>query len=220
MHANTKGVCAGILRATLWVLLCCSVSAGAQNKPRPKSQPPVECRVQLGVVEQNEHKLTVRVRSNCPVTREQLKTALLDVKSSAFAAGAKPGELRVDLGRILEHPWLSTAFARAALNSKEWDKAQGKPRQRNINQFANALLRISGALEDLVPGWTLQGVSTEKVLVQPARNLPELAAAPGDKALVPYDAQLWLIYAAGTAGTVQAPGAAPTVVPPARLDDE
>jgi len=194
----------------------------AQTKPRPgapaKPAPAAECRAQVAVVEQNAGKLALRVRTNCPVAREQLKAALLEVKPSAFADGARPVELRVDLGRIVEHPWLSSAFARAALASKEWDKSQGKPRQRNINQFAGALLRISGALDGLAPGWTVQGVAAEKVLVQSARAMPELGVAPGDKALVPYDAQLWVQFAPAPTGAAQT-GEVGTVIPPARLDE-
>lgn len=210
---------AGVLAATALLL---PATGTAQTKPRPaapaKVAPAAECRAQVAVLEHNAGKLAVRVRTNCPVSREQLKAALLEVKPSAFADGARPVELRVDLGRIAEHPWLSSAFARAALASKEWDKSQGKPRQRNINQFAGALLRISGTLDGLAPGWAVQGVATEKVLVQSARAMPELGLAPGDKALVPYDAQLWVQYALAPAGAPQA-GEAGTVIPPARLDE-
>lgn len=201
-----------ILLAALCLLpLWCA----AQTKPRPAA---VECRVQTSPVDQSAGKLTVRVRANCPVTREQLKTAMRDLAPSAFAAGARPAELRVDLGRIVDHPWLSAALARAALASKEWDKTQGKPRQRNINQFAATLLRLGGTLDELMPGWSLNAISTEKVLVQPARAMAELKAVPGDKAQVPYDAQLVLTYVAATTDAVQAP-AAPAVIPPARLDE-
>jgi len=186
----------------------------AQTKPRP----PAECRVQTSVADQSAGILSVRVRANCPVSREQLKAALRELAPSAFAADARPAELRVDLGRLVEHPWLSTALARAALASREWDKARGRPRQRNVNQFSGTLLRLGGALDGLVPGWTLKAVSAEKVLVQSARAMPELGVAPGDKALVPYDAQLVLHYAAVAAPAGQAP-TSPSVVPPARLEE-
>lgn len=203
----------GGLRVAL-LLLTLSPWCVAQTKPKP----PAECRVQLSVVEQSPERLSVRARTSCPVAREQLRAALMDVAPSAFAGGAQPAELRVELGRIIEHPWLSTALARAALSSKEWDKARGAPRQRNINQLAGALLRLGGTLDDLPAGWTLKSVSVEKVLVQPARAMPELRAAPGDKALVPFDAQVWLQYVPSNAA-VAAPPAAPTVIPPARLDE-
>lgn len=187
----------------------------ADGKPAPGTA----CRGQLSVLEQDAEKLTLRVRASCPLTRAQLQSALTEVRGGAFAEGARPRILNLQLGRIVEHPWLSTALARAALNSREWDRVKGKPRQRQINEFTSTLLRVGGGLSDLLPGWTLQAVSTEKVLVQPAQSMPSLAAARGDKSLVPYDAQLWLRYAsdAPVPGTLPVPS--PTVVPPARLEE-
>lgn len=209
---RSRRIPGGLLAAFLLSTL--SPWSVAQTKPKP----PAECRVQLSVVEQSPTRLSVRARTNCPVTREQLRAALMEVAPSAFAGGAQPAELQVELGRVIEHPWLSTALARAALSSKEWDKARGAPRQRNINLFAAALLRLGGTLDELPAGWTLKSVSVEKVLVQPARAMPELRTAPGDKALVPFDAQVWLTYLPSV-GAAAEPPAAPTVIPPARLDE-
>ena len=33
----------------------------------------------------------------------------------------------IDVGRIVEHPWLSQQLAEAALRSPRWDAARGRP---------------------------------------------------------------------------------------------
>ena len=157
-------------------MACTSASAGAQET---RALPP--CRGQLNVIDQDALHLSVRVRANCPLGREQLAVTLADLKSNAFTQAGRPRELRIDLGRMADYPWLSTALARAALNSKEWDRIKGRPRQRPMNDYANALVRVSGALEGILPGWSLQSVSTEKVLVQPIANIPALTPARADK---------------------------------------
>lgn len=206
----------------VWVSLMWTLTPGltrpvwsADGKPVPITA----CRGNVSVLEQDLRQLTLRVRVSCPLTREQLQFALAEVRGGAFADGARPQILNLQLGRIVDHPWLSTALARAALNSREWDRIKGKPRQRQINEFTSTLLRVGGGLTDLLPGWTLQAVSTEKVLVQPAQGMPSLALARGDKSLVPYDAQLWLRYTSDAPAPGTLPAPAPTVVPPARLEE-
>ena len=108
-------------------------------------------------------------------------------------------------------------LARAALNSKEWDRKLGKPRQRNINQYVGALLRASGVLDKLVPGWALRSAAAEKVLVQPASQIPELGVS--DRALVPYDAIVWLHFVPEPSRPPEIGTQAPAVNPPARLDE-
>ncbi len=206
------GVCSLCSAMCLWSLLLAPVQA---TEPKP----PSDCRVDLKVIERGPPRLTVRLRNACPMSREQLSSALAELKPSTFADAARPQELHVDLGRVLGYPWLSMALAKSSLNSKEWDRKAGKPRQRNINQYVSALLRVSGVVDGLVPGWTLQAVSVEKVLVQPVTKMTALGASSADKSLVPFDAILWLRLASDSTRREEAGAEPPAVIPPAKLDE-
>lgn len=119
----------------------------------------------------------------------------------------------ISLGRVANLPWLSAALATAALQHPRWNARRGRVRHGDINAFVAALLsdpamreRLQAPFSDT--GWRVTGVSVEKVLVLPAREVfPETegsnASAGGANtggtstggnrgAKVPFDAQLWL----------------------------
>ncbi|MFN0316054.1 MAG: hypothetical protein ACKVQA_13585 [Burkholderiales bacterium] len=194
-------------------LMASSPSWGAERDiPVTKS-----CNATFLVENHDPRRLSLRLRAPCALGREQFKQIFAGLNPATLARDANHQEMSIGLGRVIEHPWLSVVLARAALNSREWDRKLGKPRQRNINQFAAALLRASGAFDKLVPGWVVQSASAEKVLVQTAGKMAALAN--NERALVPYDAIVWLHFLPDASSSQEAGTRAPAVNPPAKLEE-
>ncbi len=201
--------CVGLLMG-LWFM-------APSQEVEPKTPSVKPCRADFSVLDRETHRLSMRFRVSCPFDRKQFRLAFAQLEPSVVVGDSRPQEFSVDLGRIVEHPWLSTALATAALNSKEWDSKLGKPRQRNINQYVGALLRASGVLDSLLPDWALQSARAEKVLVQPASKMVALGVT--GRALVPYDAILWLHFVPDPLRPPEAGSKVPAVIPPAKLDE-
>ena len=124
-----------------------------------------------------------RLRPACPVDR-----ASTQQKVSEILSKANGDEVRLSFGRIVDYPWLSELLAREASSSRHWAPGTGKD-----NQYVAAALRGMPEFTALFPGWRLAGVSVEKVLVKPARELPLPAGAPvRPSRRLPYDAILWV----------------------------
>lgn len=183
------------------------------------ADPAAKCAVDLQVLEKSDQFLSIKLRNACGLGKPQVQSALAGLRRDAFAQGGAPRMLRTYLGRAVDYPWVSLAMGKAALNSKEWDSVAGKTRRRAINSYVAALLGVSGALDDLLPGWSLQSISVEKVLVQPATKIAGLATSPKDKSLLPYDAMLWLTWAPLPSSSLPAADGQPAVNPPARLEE-
>lgn len=127
--------------------------------------PAPECPVRLELrVEQAQRIL--RARPACPIgfdsTREAMRALL----------GHAGGEARVQvfLGRIVDYPWLSALLERAGGGTD--------------NAAVAKTLRAMPELGHLFPGWRIERVSVEKVLVRKRR---------------PFDAQLWIVLSRGAA---------------------
>lgn len=137
-----------------------------------------------------------------PVDLETSTPALDALLGQAFALGEPPdGRVSLDVGRIVEHPWLSQQLAEAALRSPRWNAARGKPRDEHENA---AVARLIDEQHLLAPwaamfarhGLRVRNTSVEKVLtgsVGKTRELAPLAALPGVTGKrLPFDAILWL----------------------------
>ncbi len=145
---------------------------------------------------------TWRLRLEHPTDLETTTQALGELLAQAFARNAPPdGPLSIDVGRIIEHPWLSQRLAEAALHSPRWDADLGKPRAASDN-FAVARILDE---QRLVEAWAfvfsrhglrVRSASVEKVLVGSVGKtaaLEPLAALPGAAGKrLPFDAILWL----------------------------
>ena len=181
--------------ALLWLLLA-PLAAAAETSFRVESPAgPIALEVQ-------HDGATLRLRLQRPVDLETSTRALDELLAKAFAGRAPPDErVSIDVGRIVEHPWLSQRLAEAALHSPSWDAGRGKARgesenfavaqiideQRLVAQWASVFARH---------GISVRNASVEKVLVGSVGATAELAPLAADPAAagkqVPFDAILWL----------------------------
>ena len=144
----------------------------------------------------------MRLRLAAPTDLETSTLALTELLAQAFPDGAMPaGRTSIDLGRIVEHPWLSQQLAEAALRSSRWNAARGAPISGNDNLAVMQLIDDDKLLAAWVPiigryGVRIRNTSVEKVLVGRVGETEELAplaknpSALGKK--LPFDAILWL----------------------------
>jgi hypothetical protein len=107
----------------------------------------------------------------------------------------------LELGRVVDYPWLSKALAEASLRSPVWNPDKGRGRRTGDNASVQSIVDARRLLAPLVMVFARHGAkaragSVEKVLVGEVGATPELAAlasnavAAGKK--LPYDAILWL----------------------------
>jgi hypothetical protein len=168
------------------LLLFLMQPAGAQPDREPQCQPAVEARADQGWLRVRPHVDAFLQCTLGPVELAQLVREFLlrpehgaDRYQSLF------------LGRLVEYPWLSRYLAGHALEDNSWDGVHGLPGAGGINEFVRRILSTPDALALLQPafdgtGYTVTGVSVEKVLVVPANSISWLEI-PGT-VLVPYDA--------------------------------
>jgi hypothetical protein len=146
--------------------------------------------------------ISMRLRLAGPTDLETATLALTSLLAQAFPSGAWPPARRsFDLGRIVEHPWLSQQLAEAALRSSRWNATTGRPRTGNDNLAVMQLIDDDKLLAAWVPifgryGAVIRNSSVEKVLVGRVGDTEELAPLAKDPSLVgkklPFDAILWL----------------------------
>ena len=128
----------------------------------------------------------------CPIAAEGFAAAL-DVLLRKAAADTGAPARSLSLGRVVDLPGLSAALAEAARAAPGWDAASGRPRRDDVNGFVAGLLQGSAVLKGLLPAYSIESVSVEKVLVPTSRAVRERTAAAGiPDARLPYDAQLWV----------------------------
>ena len=184
------------VRVALLLLLCAPLVAHADPSFRVDSPDgPI-------ALEMRDDGATWRLRLPRPVALDTSTRALDELLAQAFPQHALPAaRISIDVGRVIEHPWLSQRLAETALHSPRWDAARGKPRGENDN-FAVARMIDDG---NLVAAWaavfarhgaTVRNASVEKVLVGRVGETAELAPLAADPAAVgkrlPFDAILWL----------------------------
>lgn len=183
-------------RAALLLLLCAPLVERAETGFRVDSPDgPI-------ALEVHDDGVTVRLRLPRPVDLDVSTRAFDELLTQAFPQHALPAErISIDVGRIIEHPWLSRRLAEAALHSPRWDPVRGKPRAGNDNSA------IAHVIDDekLVAAWaavfarhgaTVHNASVEKVLIGRVGETAELAPLTADPAAIdkrlPFDAILWL----------------------------
>lgn len=150
--------------------------------------------------------LAERVEGDCVLRLEshpEWHTARIRVRTSAGARcdgqidaviallddGLALADIRytsIAFGRTVDFGWLRSALRNLAASDPGWDAASGRPVSGEVNAHVAALIEDGAVFEPLQPvlarhGYTLRGVSLEKVLV----------AEDG----LPFDAQLWLLLA-------------------------
>jgi hypothetical protein len=145
---------------------------------------------------------SLRLRLPRPVDLESSTRALDELFTQAFERRAlSDGRISIDVGRIIEHPWLSQRLAEAALRSPLWDAGHGMSRTGSDN------LAVAQIIDEqrLVDAWAsvfarhgirVRNASVEKVLIGSVGETAELAPltslpdAAGKR--LPFDAILWL----------------------------
>ncbi len=144
----------------------------------------------------------LRLRTPCPLSLPDTAAALDALLAEAFAGGRMElGRASLELGRIVDYPWLSKSLADAALRSPVWDPKKGRGRRTDDNPAVASIVDTRRLLQPLAPTFARYGVKAraagvEKVLVGRVGETDELAAleaipAAKDKKL-PYDAILWV----------------------------
>lgn len=193
------------LTAGLSMLLLVATRASSGAPDWAASWEGSRCRVDLEVDREDG---VLRLRPRCPLTGEEVESALGQTLSRLGWLGDSPRHYRsLFLGRLVDYPWLSEGLARWAARSAEWDVRRGVCRgERNGNAFAERALRDAGVLEPLAralagEGLRVTGVSAEKVLIVPVDQLPfgerlRTEGVAGD-ARLPYDAMVHLVLGLG-----------------------
>jgi hypothetical protein len=144
----------------------------------------------------------LRLRPGCPLSLPDTAAALDALLAEAFSGGRMTGKrASLELGRIVDYPWLSRGLAEAALRSPVWNPEKGRGRRSDDNPAVASMVDTRRLLQPLAPTFARYGVraragSVEKVLVGRVGETEELAPLAGnplaaDKKL-PYDAILWL----------------------------
>ena len=144
----------------------------------------------------------MRLRLSTPTDLETSTVALQALLAQAFPQGRLPSEsMSINVGRIIEHPWLSQLVATAALHSLRWDATGGKPRTGNDNLVVMQLIDDDKLLGAWVPifgryGVMIRNASVEKVLVGRVGETEALRSFEQDQYAIgkrlPFDAILWL----------------------------
>lgn len=178
-------------------LLCLAAAlatapAGAQDSTQP-------CKTTHEIADGGR---SMRLRPGCPLSLPDTSAALTALLQEAFPDGRmKVDRASLELGRIVQYPWLSKALADAALRSPVWEQKKGRGRRTKDNPAVASILDTRRVLAPLIPTFARFGIraragSVEKVLVGEVGKTPELAplektpTAMGKK--LPYDAILWL----------------------------
>jgi hypothetical protein len=151
-----------------------------------------DCAVRIEALVEAGRRPFYRLRPECELSRPSTVTALEALRAAASAQR----EISIGFGRIVLYPWLSTLLAREASAAPGWDMRRGLPQQGHENAFVGRLLERSPEFSALFTERRIVSVLVEKVLVRPASELDLPAGAPVQgAALLPFDAQLWVVLA-------------------------
>ncbi len=145
---------------------------------------------------------SMRLRPGCALSLPDTSAALTALLQEAFPDGRMNlDRASLELGRIVQYPWLSKALAEAALRSPVWEPKKGRGRRGDDNPAVASMVDTRRLLLPLAPTFARFGIraragSVEKVLVGEVGKTQDLAplektpTAMGKK--LPYDAILWL----------------------------
>lgn len=164
------------------------------------SMPVGECTLRVEARMQEPQGLRVRAvhpaHRNCAIDEDSLTAVLRAALPGPRVDGTAPAYSSLFLGRLVDYPWLSAQVARAAAVDPAWNARRGRPARGDVNAYVAGVLARPAATAALRPaledaGYRIAGVSVEKVLVLPAR---EIQALGGEalSGLLPFDAMTWL----------------------------
>lgn len=145
----------------------------------------------------------LRVRADgCQLSIAETSDAIEALLTEAWGGKRMPGDrATLELGRIVDYPWLSKALAEAAMKSPVWDPKRGRGRRGGDNAAVASLVDTRRLVAPLAPvfsrfGARVRAGSVEKVLVGKVGETAELAPLAGQKLAegkkLPFDAILWL----------------------------
>ncbi len=126
---------------------------------------------------------------------------MTDVLRQTFSADElrqhQPRYTSLDVGRLVEHPWLSQYLAERADHHPDWDVRHGKPKTAPINQFVADILsspEILKILNDAIKesSYCVTRASVEKVLVGRDTDIPDYTG-PHRSGRRPFDSLTWFI---------------------------
>jgi hypothetical protein len=156
------------------------------------------CPVGLATLENQE---SLRLTVGCPLGADELGVAIGSILTTGGRELLPLLPRSLDLGRIVEHPWLAERLGGSAWASPDWDVREGRPREAEINRFTADLLRDRKLLDEVQDAFARHGMrasvtGVEKVLVGTVGEVPELRGLAGrgvdSTARLPFDAILWL----------------------------
>jgi hypothetical protein len=191
-----RSMCAGGL-FIVWLVLSGSPARGDERVV--SSVQAGQCTLQVEVRDDWD---SVRVRAQHPTSAAcfidaHLLSALLTETFAPFNPAVASRVFRsLDLGRLIDYPWLSQYLATRAAKDRAWNLARGQPIGVDLNRFVADLLSSREILRDIeVPlaqqGYVVMRASVEKVLVGSFDQVP-LLAGPLPTGRIPFDAILWL----------------------------
>ena len=145
-----------------------------------------ECRVAFE--RREEVRLVLILRPECPLGRASTTQAV-----NRLLLQSDANEFSLAMGRLERYPWLSNLLSRQASSSRRWNLAAGKPQSGSDNAYVSNALAGMPEFTALFDRWRVAGVSVEKVLLRPAREIQLAAGAPvPPDARLPWDAIVWV----------------------------
>jgi hypothetical protein len=196
-RAAARGWIAVACLLSSWLALSGSSAVGEERVIA--SLPAGQCTVR---VEARDAWDSLRVRAHhatsgaCFIDAEVLTALLTETFSATNPAVASRVFRALDLGRLIDYPWLSQYLATRAAKDRAWDLARGQPIGIDLNRFVANLLSSREILRGIEAplaqqGYVVTRASVEKVLVGGFTQVP-LLAEPPPTGRIPFDAILWL----------------------------
>jgi hypothetical protein len=174
------------------------------------------CTISWEIYESEANRGVIRQRSDCELTLSEQAPLIEKVLRKVMETDVDAAQFRtLSWGRLYpdgaRDATMAVRLALAAKRSSEWDAMRGAPRSGDINGWARKLANDALIYEELKRIFTEAGLdirmaNVEKVLVQPARDLPffDRLRAGGVQASdkLPFDFQAWfsMRLTRGTAG--------------------
>ncbi len=158
-----------------------------------------ECELRVEVYDQ-WHTLRLRAfhpqATGCDIGRESILAILDEAFSKIRSPQLEKSYTSLSLGRLIDYPWMCQYLANAARTDSGWDSRKGKPVAMDVNKYVASLLfrkELLAPIEAVLAknGYSLTGVSVEKVLVGSFHDVP-LYQREMFQGRVPFDAQVWL----------------------------
>jgi hypothetical protein len=159
-------------KAALLLLLSAPLVAPAETAFR------VETRDGPIALEVHDDGATLQLRLPRHVALDVSTRALDELLTQAFPQHVLPAErISIDVGRIIEHPWLSQRLAEAALRSPRDSGAASRAAERQRRRAQRLTTKLVAPWAAVLPGATVQRVERE-VLIGRVGETADLAPSP------------------------------------------